>query len=234
MGFLDHSTTNIIVDAVLTDAGRRLLARNNGTFSIVKFTFADDEVDYTQIQKYGKQVGKEKIEKNTPVFEAQTNSSIALKYKCVSLSNPFLTTMPSIQLDSSTTSVALTVGTTTSQQLTLSQVIAGGLVIDSELVDSQFAITMPNQFLKVAGATPIQVTRDGQATYIISRNANLATGTNAASVTFTIQLASISDTQFLIFGSNSNKNVINAQISVAGLTSGAVSDLSVSINKGTT
>ena len=64
MGFLDISTNNIIVDAVLTEAGRRALSLNNGSFSIVKFALADDEVDYTLITKYGPQVGREKIEKN--------------------------------------------------------------------------------------------------------------------------------------------------------------------------
>ena len=39
MGFLDHSTNNIIVDAVLTDAGRKTLARNDGSFAISKFAF---------------------------------------------------------------------------------------------------------------------------------------------------------------------------------------------------
>ena len=72
MGFLDHSTNNIIIDAVLTDTGRRYLARNDGSFSIVKFALGDDEVDYSTISKYGRTVGKERIEKNTPVFEAQT------------------------------------------------------------------------------------------------------------------------------------------------------------------
>ena len=37
MGFLDHSTNNIIVDAVLTDAGRRALARNDGSFQVFQF-----------------------------------------------------------------------------------------------------------------------------------------------------------------------------------------------------
>ena len=34
MGFLDHSTNNIIVDAVLTDIGRQKLAANDGSFQI--------------------------------------------------------------------------------------------------------------------------------------------------------------------------------------------------------
>ena len=63
MGFLDHSTNNIILDAVLTDKGRELLSRNDGSFQIVKYALSDDEVDYTVIEKFGRTVGKEKIEK---------------------------------------------------------------------------------------------------------------------------------------------------------------------------
>ena len=51
MGFLDHSTNNIIVDAVLTDLGRKRLSQNDGSFSIVKFALGDDEIDYSIIKK---------------------------------------------------------------------------------------------------------------------------------------------------------------------------------------
>ena len=37
MGFLNHATNNIIVDAVLTEKGREVLARNDGSFNIQKF-----------------------------------------------------------------------------------------------------------------------------------------------------------------------------------------------------
>ena len=62
MGFLDHSTNNIIVDAVLTDEGRKALSRNDGSFQLFSFALGDDEVDYELITKYGKNIGKEKIE----------------------------------------------------------------------------------------------------------------------------------------------------------------------------
>ena len=77
MGFLDHTTNNIIVDAVLTDKGREKLAQSGagGGLNIVKYAFADNEVDYTLLKKYGETVGKEKIEKNTPIFEANTDST---------------------------------------------------------------------------------------------------------------------------------------------------------------
>jgi hypothetical protein len=87
MGFLDHTTNNVVIDAVLTERGRELLSQNGGNFSISSFSFGDDEVDYTNIKKYGLQMGKEKIEKNTPIFEAQTNENLALKYNNITLNN---------------------------------------------------------------------------------------------------------------------------------------------------
>ena len=40
MGFLDNSG-DIILDAVLTDAGRQRLARGDGSFNVTKFAFGD-------------------------------------------------------------------------------------------------------------------------------------------------------------------------------------------------
>ena len=71
MGFLDHSTNNIIVDAVLTAEGRAKLAAGNLVIS--SYSFFDTEVDYSIIKKYGVVVGKEKIEKNTAILEASTS-----------------------------------------------------------------------------------------------------------------------------------------------------------------
>ena len=45
MGFLDNSG-DIILDAVLTDTGRKRLARGDGSFKVAKFAFADDEINY--------------------------------------------------------------------------------------------------------------------------------------------------------------------------------------------
>jgi hypothetical protein len=85
MGLLDHSTNNILIDAVLTDAGRKAIANSDDSFRITKYSFFDDEVDYTIIKKYGKTVGREKIEKNTPVFEASTSANTGLKHHLITL-----------------------------------------------------------------------------------------------------------------------------------------------------
>ena len=61
MAFLDNSG-DIILDAVLTDTGRYRLAQGNGSFKIAKFALGDDEIDYSIIRKFGRVIGKEKIE----------------------------------------------------------------------------------------------------------------------------------------------------------------------------
>jgi len=45
MGYLNNSV--VTVDAILTDKGRELLARNDGSFRITQFALSDDEIDYT-------------------------------------------------------------------------------------------------------------------------------------------------------------------------------------------
>ena len=91
MGFLDHSTNNIIVDAVLTDLGRKKLASATTAENFIEtYAFADDEVDYTLIKKYGTIVGKEKIEKNTPIFEASTSAEFGVKSFLGTSSNPIV------------------------------------------------------------------------------------------------------------------------------------------------
>ena len=45
MSFIDNSG-DIILDAVLTDLGRELMARGDGSFKITHFGLGDDEINY--------------------------------------------------------------------------------------------------------------------------------------------------------------------------------------------
>ena len=164
MGFLDHSTNNIIVDAVLTDAGRSALANNDGSFQIFQFALGDDEVDYEIIEQYGRTVGKEKIEKNTPVIEALTLGSLALKHKLVSVNNEFVTHMPTLELQVAGTNVSASnipafirtgSGTDKSKQLTIkTQTVNGGPSIDNQLIDSSFRVELNSIFFSITGESP--------------------------------------------------------------------------------
>jgi hypothetical protein len=236
MGYLDHSTNNIIVDAVLTDIGREFLARNDGSFSIVKFALGDDEVDYTTIRKFGRTVGKEKIEKNTPVFEAQTNANLALKYRAVSVSNPNLVRIPRVTftsdgLDSTGTLVTMTrTGSAASRSVTLTQTITGESLIDPELRDQAYIVKMVNQFLSLTGFTPDSIDKDGVATYILLR-APGETSAGGSTITLPLSVRSLTDTQFTVYGNSSDKSIITSVVNVSGLQSGAVKEFEVQISK---
>src|SRR5574338_659006 len=166
MGYLDHSTNNILLDAVLTDTGRQFLARNDGSFSINKFALGDDEVDYTIIQKYGRTVGKEKIEKNTPVFEALTNQAYAQKFKLISISNPNLIRLPELSLSGDSnvngSDAVVTLGKSTQKtaNITIEQTVQNETSIDVELRDQTFVVEVNSLFLQVLRSAPDNV--DGQ------------------------------------------------------------------------
>ena len=100
MGFLDNSG-DIILDAVLTDAGRRRLAMGNGSFKIAKFALSDDEIDYS---KYNKDhtSGSAYYDLDiltTPVLEAFTNNTSLMKSKLVSIPQTNILYLPVLKIN---------------------------------------------------------------------------------------------------------------------------------------
>ena len=233
MGFLDHSTNNIIIDAVLTDTGRRKLADNNGSFRIAFFSLADDEVDYSIIEQYGRTVGKEKIAKNTPVFEAQTSGDIALKYRLLTLSDPQVINLPSLSVAGTTgliTGNEINFGRTSNTQQTVSvqQTIQGNLKVPDGASDQSFTVFVPDRFLTIPPKSYLSVdptTRIAQ--YHIQ--AGTPTSNNGATAAFTLVVRSgLDDTAFSIYGDGTT---IRSVISIVGDGSGIRKDISVTIAK---
>jgi hypothetical protein len=105
MSFLDNSG-DIILDAVLTDAGRARLAQGDGSFKIVKYAFADDEIDYSKYQNANyvdgaNSSGSAYYDINilrTPVLEAFTNNTSTMKSKLISIPQTNLLYLPVIEL----------------------------------------------------------------------------------------------------------------------------------------
>jgi len=97
MGFLDNSG-DIILDAVLTDAGRKRLAEGNGSFKITKYAFGDDEINYGNYDPtntngsayYDLQILQ------TPILEAFTNNTATMKSKLMTLTNNNILYLPVI------------------------------------------------------------------------------------------------------------------------------------------
>ena len=100
MGFLDNSG-DIILDAVLTDLGRKRLAEGNGRFSVAKFALGDDEIDYGLYDKNA--VGGTPYYDisilQTPVLEAFTNNMSSMKSRLMTYSETDLLYLPVIKIN---------------------------------------------------------------------------------------------------------------------------------------
>ena len=96
MAFLDNSG-DIILDAVLTEVGRKRMA--NGNFRISKFALGDDEINYELYNKnHASGSAYYDLEiMQTPVFEASTGINAGINYGLMSLTNRNLLYMPTIK-----------------------------------------------------------------------------------------------------------------------------------------
>tara|TARA_S200002703_G_scaffold123783_1_gene109764 strand:+ start:2189 stop:3136 length:948 start_codon:yes stop_codon:yes gene_type:complete len=95
MSFLDNSG-DIILDAVLTDAGRERLARGDGSFKITKFALGDDEINYENYDgtdPRGSAFYDLEI-LQTPVLEAFTNNTSNLKSKLITITRTNILYLP--------------------------------------------------------------------------------------------------------------------------------------------
>ena len=232
MGFLDHSTNNIIVDAVLTDIGRKKLAE--GTFAISKFGLGDDEVDYTVIKKFGRTVGKEKIEKNTPVFEAQTNADLALKHKLVTVSNPYLTKLPYLEISATENVTSAQRGVSAvmtvvqkPNDLFTSTAATGA----SDVRDTIFTIEYDSRFLSLSSATST-IGNNHIATATVDSTSD-ASGTNwgGKSLSLSLTVKSFSDSYFSYYSTNASNSVITTYVEITGVFSGQRVVQAINISK---
>lgn len=84
MAYLDNKT--ITVDAILTQKGRQLLAKN-GSLNITSFALADDEIDYNLYNSNhpGGSPFYDIAVRNTPILEPFSDETQVMKYKLVTL-----------------------------------------------------------------------------------------------------------------------------------------------------
>ena len=98
MAFLDNSG-DIILDAVLTDAGRLRLARGDGSFKITKFALGDDEINYglyDSTNPSGSAFYDLEI-MQSPVLEAFTNNTSNMKSKLITITRTNVLYLPIIE-----------------------------------------------------------------------------------------------------------------------------------------
>jgi len=100
MAFLDNSG-DIILDVVLTDHGRKIMAKGDGSFQITKFAVCDEEIDYSLFNSshtsgsayYDLEILQ------TPVLEAFTNNASSMKTKLASFQDLNLLYLPVLKIN---------------------------------------------------------------------------------------------------------------------------------------
>jgi hypothetical protein len=99
MGYLDN--TSVTVDAILTNKGRELLAKGDGSFNITQFALADDEIDY-DLWNPNHSLGSDFygiVIENMPLTEAIPDETQAMKSRLLTLDNNTTTRIPTVQVD---------------------------------------------------------------------------------------------------------------------------------------
>jgi len=229
MGLLDNSG-EILIDAVLTDIGREFLARNDGSFEIVRFSLADDEIDYSQFNPNTGSLQQDTNVLNTPIFEANVNEKIALRNQLLSISNPALKFLPSLQ--SSVSSVAL--GERTDAQvgktLEFSQNTTSGRTVPAEIVDGSFLVQLDNDLFFVERQTPVNISPFGTAQYVLPRT---AIGANqGAQISFNVAVQALSNDVWDTLGTGTiGSRVITAKAKCIGTLSGLPAEVTLTINE---
>jgi len=100
MGFLDNSG-DIILDAVLTDHGRKLLAKGDGSFRISKYALGDEEINY-ELYNSTHTSGSAYYDLEilqTPVLESFTNNASSMKTKLITLSDHNILYLPVLKVN---------------------------------------------------------------------------------------------------------------------------------------
>jgi hypothetical protein len=242
MGYLDHSTNNIILDAVLTDYGRQRLATANSSFNVTHYSLGDDEVDYRIIKKYGRTVGKEKIEKNTPIFEALTNSSIALKYRLIGRENDG-TSISTIYLPvlktNSTVALEKTQNSSVSVKVDLYFNNSTGASVPAELIQTIYKIKVSDRFFTIDTPVGGNLTQPDTARNLanagdpnrIATYTFTTSSSTQTSISFNVKARNIDNTTLSVYGkriaTNSSVRQITSYITVVGERHGCTLDIPV-------
>lgn len=152
MAFLDNSG-DIILDAVLTDTGRKRLAAGDGSFRIAKFAVGDDEIDYTLYRNSNSAEGVHPSGSafydvnilQSPVLEAFTNNTSIMNHKLVSYVRDDLLYLPVIKNND-----------TVSQTVDKNTTAFTDIPVGGYLVTTDYTTSDPDTFSAATNTSPFR------------------------------------------------------------------------------
>ena len=216
MGYLNNSV--VTVDAILTDKGRELLAKNDGTFRITQFALSDDEIDYTlynPTNPSGSAFYGQAIE-NMPLLEAFPLVTQEMKYVLTTLPRG-TSKMP--VLDLGYAAITLKQGASLAITPQTLNYLGGNTTFESSGYTATISdVRTLSTFNGVGVNTP-------EATAL---NSTTTIGTNVSSTVVGTTINLTATTVNTLFGSNS---FLQATLTVVGRDSGARLTIPVAITR---
>jgi hypothetical protein len=220
MGYLNNQV--ITVDAILTNKGRELLAKNDGSFIITQFALADDEIDYTlynPTHPSGSSFYGEAIQ-NMPLLEAFPIETQIMKYKLATLPRG---TAKLPVLDLGYSAITLQQGAA----LSITPQTLNYLGNTQTYETSGYSATISDvRLMSTFTGVGINTTAAASANAAVTSTTTL--GTNVSTTVIGSQINLRATTVNTLFGNNTQ---LSATLTVVGLDSGARLTIPITINK---
>ena len=220
MGYLNNQV--VTVDAILTNKGRELLAKNDGSFRITQFALADDEIDYTlynPTHPSGSSFYGEAIQ-NMPLLEAFPIETQIMKYKLATLPRG---TAKLPVLDLGYSAITLVQGAS----LAITPQTLNYLGNTQTFETSGYSATISDVRL-FSTFTGIGINTPAATAANTAVTSTTTLGTNISTTVIGSQINLRATTVNTLFGSNTQ---LSATLTVVGLDSGARLTIPVTINK---
>jgi hypothetical protein len=220
MGYLNNQV--VTVDAILTNKGRELLAKNDGSFRITQFALADDEIDYTlynPTHPSGSSFYGEAIQ-NMPLLEAFPIETQIMKYKLATLPRG---TAKLPVLDLGYSAITLVQGAS----LAITPQTLNYLGNNQTFETSGYSATISDVRL-FSTFTGIGINTPAATAANTAVTSTTTLGTNVSTTVIGSQINLRATTVNTLFGSNTQ---LSATLTIVGLDSGARLTIPVTINQ---
>ena len=220
MGYLNNQV--VTVDAILTNKGRELLAKNDGSFRITQFALADDEIDYTlynPTHPSGSSFYGEAIQ-NMPLLEAFPIETQIMKYKLATLPRG---TAKLPVLDLGYSAITLVQGAS----LAITPQTLNYLGNNQTFETSGYSATISDVRL-FSTFTGIGINTEAATSANAAVTSTTTLGTNVSTTVIGSQINLRATTVNTLFGTNTQ---LSATLTIVGLDSGARLTIPVVINQ---
>jgi len=220
MGYLNNQV--VTVDAILTNKGRELLAKNDGSFRITQFALADDEIDYTlynPTHPSGSSFYGEAIQ-NMPLLEAFPIETQIMKYKLATLPRG---TAKLPVLDLGYSAITLVQGASLAVTPQTLNYLGNNQTFETSGYSATISdVRLFSTFTGIGINTPAATAANASVT------STTTLGTNVSVTVIGSQINLRATTVNTLFGSNTQ---LTATLTVVGLDSGARLTIPVTINQ---